>query len=387
MRRETAPRPKTDTMKLSKVALLVSKWPVHQLREAFSAAREQADDAWIAAFRRVSQHLPGLQEIENPDFSASSSSSSSSSSVSSIPLPSFTSTDKSTLAKTVSLQNQQSEVAELACADVALVLSRMPTELVDQAIIGHGYGGDAQWIAAFGQVIHLMPIENIMAFLGTEAKDEEGDSCLLFHDLKDGLVDPEARAVAGAFNQIFINLAQHLSDKDYLALADLFLTNDLGFMVAWSFLKGYTDIINQCREIWSLVQARCAISNQPIKPHLDVAVSGLVTENDWSGAYAGYNGTSDETAMAAFASLLMNLRLASDASFLRVWTGHCFDEEPNFDQHYRFDRHHLGYAGLVACHALFSPFRQSEYATTAQRYMSRALDKAAEGFDSSPDVQ
>jgi hypothetical protein len=72
--------------------------------------------------------------------------------------------------------------------------------------------------------------------------------------------------------------------------------------------------------------------------------------------------------------------LAKNENFLKVCTEDDYSVEPDFDRHYLIDREHLLYKGMVACHALFSAVQQSDYATRAQRYMSRAIDKAAEGF-------
>jgi len=264
-------------------------------------------------------------------------------------------------------------------ADVALLMSRMPTALFREVIYAGGPGGNAEWISLFGKVIPLMPIDNILDFMDTaENTGEIVES--LFSRLDDGLAEAEPQAAAYAFNQIFINLADHLDDDDFLKVVHLFLDQVLGFMVAWSFKSSCANILDQCREIWSLVQEKCELTGQPVAGYFDVALDALLTEPDWRNAFYGYNGTSDENTVTSFASFMVNMGLVENEKFLKVWTENYFSEAPDFDGDYRFYRRHFGYEGYCACHALFSVFPRSEYVVSAQRYMSRAIDKEAEGF-------
>ena len=225
-----------------------------------------------------------------------------------------------------------------------------------------------------------MPLKKILDFLDNEEMID-GTPEIIFDRLEDGLVDQSAQDVAQAFNQIYINLAEHLNDEDYLQVASLFLNQLLGFMVAWSFSQSCSTIMDQCREIWSLVLAKCELSSQSVEKYRTAAAETMLTEDNWSRAFFSETGaTRDEETMVSFASLLFEMGLVDNQDFLKLWTDNNFDVEPDFDSAYRHYRSQLGFQGLVACHALFSPVRHSEYGERAHRFVSRAITKEAEGF-------
>jgi hypothetical protein len=292
------------------------------------------------------------------------------------------STDRLWLSKSEAVRHKErsTEEAGVAATDVALLLSRMPSAIVRNLIFADGWGGNADWVSRFGKIIHLMPVEKITEFLNTQQEYQDSPD-ELFNMFGDGLTGKKPQAVAVAFNQIFIDLAGHVDAENYLKLAEMFLDNLLGFMVSWSWRCECPAIIDQCREIWSLVQSRCELTGDTVDRYRDLAVEILLEAPAWGHGFSGVNGTEDENTMAAFASLLVAMGLTDNEDFLKVWTDATFSEPTVLNRFDQEDRENWRRVGLATCHAIFTPLRESEYGSVARRYMSMALGKSAESLN------
>jgi len=385
IRREPAQRPKAGTMALTNLLVLMRKWPVDALVCSFYDALESEDVQWIAAYQRVSQFLPNVQQIAMPDFEESSSSSSSSSpftSIESILKSSLTGRSPSSFTGPVHQTTQPVEDVDVPLSEVALLLGQMPPKAVLAAIYSDGDAGNTDFVRQFGQIMHLMSLEKIIGFLNVKENGKD-----TFNSQLEGLYSDESKAVASAFNQIFIDLARHLNDTDYLRLATLFLDNEIGAMLGDAISQNCPKIISQCGEIWSLVQTKCEITGQPVKKYLDAALSSITSDFNSRNGEEGHCGTGREMSAAAFGSFLVTMRLEKDETFLKLWTNNLFNEEVDFDSTYQNLLGELGDDFGAIWHALFSACRQSDYGSMGALVLSHALGaEAAVDVDEASDV-
>jgi hypothetical protein len=385
-----------ESMPPEDVARLMAVWPVAEMCKDLVGPDQQLDLDWIAAYQRVSQLVPALQKIDIPDFSQSSSSSSSSFSFSSSSpfsssssFASWSSSDTLlsltplpdgpllSLSEVMRQTDQPASADGVPLRDVALLLSRMPAAIVHRVILDDGYGGNADWVTRFGKLLHLMPMKKITGFLETGARNNDLDD-ELFNTFADGLGKKESQAVAIAFSQIFIDLAEHLDAEEYLELAEMFLDNLSGLMVSWGFRMANPIMIDQCRQIWSLAQSKCEISGRPLDRCQELVRTIVLEAPPWGHGFEGYNGTDDEQTMASFASFIHTTGLAEQDEFLKKWTDKNFDDD--FDLFYRNRCEYWGRSwgwvkGSGACHAILSTLPDAEYSATARRYMSMLIDK------------
>ena len=388
---------KADTIRLSEVELLVSLWPASEIRGALYAATEELDIEWLDALQRSSRHIAELQKImpatkqeqDNPFLSEYEAApvyrsvrpdsdafrSSSSSSSLSLIAPRSTDFSASSLQSISGDRNEETRSTEefnVQLKDIATLMSRMSPETLNDVISAGQYGGNADWVAAFGKIVHLMPLKKILDFFSASVL-HNGEIVSVFESLEDGISSHEAQEVAYEFNQIVVELAQQLNAKDYLQVAGVFLRDVFGFMMAWSYKYSCSNIFDQCGEIWSLVQSRCAMTGESVRKYADMALVSL-KDASWGDGFISL-GTGQTGGMHSFGCCLVNMGLLENEEFLKLWTDNYFDEDPDFNTCYPEVLDHIDYQGIVACHALFRRFLRFEYGARAHRFMDAAVEQ------------
>ena len=384
------------TMAREDVAMFLDNWPELEMSEVFYDESGKWDREWISSFQQMCRYFPALQKIrpaisqekEDPvkswvdgvldsrtkkpdgdEFNTSSS------------LPPSLLTKEELLARfsqpisggfhpTIHSLEQD----EVPLQVVATFMSRLSPDTINEIIRANGFGGNADWVAAFGKIIHLMPVEKIIDFFST-CVSKGGEQIPVFDSFEDGLSRNAPKQVAFEFNQIFINLAQHLTAEDYLQVAEQYLDNTFGFMMSWSYRLSCSNLLEQCCEIWSLVQSRCVMTGTSIEKYADTAMESL-KDGAWVYGFISL-GSAHMEAMSSFGCCLVTMGLLENEEFLKMWTDNFFADESDFDSQYKEVDDHLGDHGMVNCQALFRRFLHFDYGARAHRFMDAAIERCA----------
>ena len=218
-------------------------------------------------------------------------------------------------------------------------------------------------IQEFGKFIQDLAPAEIIRQMDTSTSQELS----VFAGLDDGLRVSGGSALAMAYNQIYINLADKLGGEDYLRVLRPYLSDVFRWMVAESVNSDDVGIIDQCSMIWSLAMSACAVTGLPAGA-LRELVMPLLDEDSWN--MLGYQSRESLTALGR---LLHRMGLLQDpAEFFNVSGSDRLAEEFN-------ESDDVGWFDFHGVQAFLSPFAEIGQAKALLEAVALKIDQGGSG--------
>jgi len=240
-------------------------------------------------------------------------------------------------------------------SDFRLLLSRTPIGAVRKALFTED---GIEWLRTFGKVIHHLSVDTILRHLDTS--DAEYRS--VFESFDGGMDSDIAEQGAIATMQIYLNLADHLSSRDFLKVVQPFLTDVFGYIVAEGCHENLDYLVPYCNRVWTAVQTACVITGTPLA-QLRAQAMPLLKESLLQSHLLSSDAESE--CIGDFASLLTVMALQNDEELFRIWC-YCSGQR-NFDKSIH---------SLECMQALFSPFDKTDTGAVALDLIAAEIDKA-----------
>jgi len=219
------------------------------------------------------------------------------------------------------------------------------------------------WLEEFGLLCHHLSVDTIMKLMDTSDHmwpPTKGEHPSAFAGFSGGFATlPGAQQAANAYVQVYINLAGHLGNQDYLRAVRPFLNHVFGLLVSEGCNGEFHTLVEQCTKIWTLVQAKCVLSATSVRPLRNLVMPLLkesILEVDFIGILEKGN------CLAAFARLLTVMDLHDDEDFFELWGAS--SEEPHYT---------VPACTLHCLHALFSPYETSPIGSANLKTIAAAI--------------
>jgi len=187
-------------------------------------------------------------------------------------------------------------------------------------------------VRAFGDLIHHLRVDDLIRFLDTSGNESRS----AFAEFNDGMRSAGGKAISSAYLQLVINSAANRNSADFLRIAQPFLRDVFGLMVAEGAWLDSEEVVAKCSIIWSLVRSRCALTGASLESFRDMALPLL-------GEESRELGCSDRTAkgLRAYGILLQAMDLVGNEDFCNesfdAWSTEELDERDEQGEHVHYD--------------------------------------------------